>query len=160
MQVLLAVLDSPLRETGNGTVDFEVAGTAERAGEIVSSWRANGVLEDAAFIDGLDFLFAPLYAAAIAGGCVAASSAWRRSGRDGVARAGIAIAWLASAAALFDWIEDVALAVVLLHEPVSPWPAVALAASIPKFAGAWAGILFALSGAAAKLVRPSRAKPT
>jgi hypothetical protein len=77
-----------------------------------------------------------------------------------VARLGIAIAWAASAAAAFDWIENVALAVVLLHEPLSPWPAIALAAAIPKFAGAWGGLLFALSGIAAMLLRPPRAKPS
>jgi hypothetical protein len=56
MQVLLALVDGPLRETGDGTVDFEVAGSAERAGEIVDSWRAHDLLANAAFIDGLDFL--------------------------------------------------------------------------------------------------------
>ena len=58
MQIVLALLDGPLRESGDGTVDFEVAGSAERAGQIVDNWRAQDLLANAAFIDGLDFLFA------------------------------------------------------------------------------------------------------
>ncbi len=146
MQVVLALLDGPLRDSGDGTVAFEVAGSAERAGEIVDNWRAEDLLANAAFIDGLDFLFALLYTAAIAGGCVAAAGVWRSRGRTRLAAAGIGIAWAASAAAAFDWTENVALAVILLDEPTSPWPAIALGAAIPKFAGAWAGLLYALSG--------------
>ncbi len=159
MQVLLALLDAPLRETGDGTIDLELAGNAERAEEIVAGWRSENVLENATFIDGLDFLFAPLYAGAIAGVCVAAAGAWRRRGKDGVANLGIGIAWAASAAVAFDWIENVALAAVLLDEPVSPWPAIALASAIPKFAGTWSGLLFALSGVAALLLRRPRPTP-
>jgi hypothetical protein len=146
MQVVLALLDGPLRDSGDGTVAFEVAGSGERAGEIVDNWRAEDLLVNAAFIDGADFLFALLYTAAIAGGCVAAAGVWRSRGRARIAAAGIGIAWAASAAAAFDWTENVALAVILLDEPTSPWPAIALGAAIPKFAGAWAGLLYGLSG--------------
>jgi hypothetical protein len=151
MQILLALLDGPLRESGDGTVDFEVAGSAERAGQIVDNWRAHDLLANAAFIDGVDFLFALLYTAAIAGGCVAAAGAWRSRGRRRLAAVGIVLAWAASAAAAFDWAENVALAGSLLDAPTSPWPAIALGAAIPKFAGAWAGLLYALSGGAVAL---------
>jgi hypothetical protein len=152
MQVVLALLDGPLRASGDGTVDFEVAGSAGRAGQIVDNWRAHDLLANAAFIDGVDFLFALLYPAAIAGGCVAAAGAWRSRGRRRLAEVGIAFAWAASAAAAFDWMENVALAVSLLDAPTSPWPAIALGAAIPKFAGAWAGLLYALSGGTVALV--------
>jgi hypothetical protein len=152
MQIVLALLDGPLRESGNGTVDFEVAGSAERAGQIVDNWRTQDLLANAAFIDGVDFLFALLYTAAIAGGCVAAAGAWRSRGRTRLAAVGIGLAWAASAAAAFDWAENVALGVSLLDEPTSPWPAIALGAAIPKFAGAWAGLLYALSGGTVALV--------
>lgn len=156
LQVVLALLDGPLRDTGDGTIAFEVAGSPERSGEIVAGWRAEGLVANAAFIDGLDFLFAPLYAAAIAGACVAAAGAWRRRGRERVAALGAATAWAATAAAAFDWIENTALAVILLDGPSSPWPAIALVAAIPKFAGTLAGLLFALSGAALALGGRSR----
>lgn len=156
--IVLTVLDAPLRATDEGgTVPLEVAGSTERAKEIKEAWRAEGLLDDGAFIDGLDFLYAPLYAAALAGACVAAAGTFRRLGREGLARAGIVIAWLATAAAVFDWIENIALAAVLLDEPASPWPAVALAASIPKFAGTTVALLYGLAGGLAALARRPRA---
>jgi len=157
MFVVLTLLDSPLRGTDEGgTVALELAGSTDEASEIKEAWRAEGVLDDGAFIDGLDFLFAPLYAAALAGGCVAAAGAFRRLGKARLAAAGIAIAWIASVVAVFDWTENIALAVVLLDQPASPWPAVALAAAIPKFAGTWAALLYGLAGGAVALARPAR----
>jgi hypothetical protein len=147
MFVLLSLLDQPLRDTEEGgTVTLELAGSVDRATEIKENWRREGLLEDGAFIDGIDFLFAPLYSLALAGGCVAAAGALRRIGRERLAAAGIAIAWLASAVMVFDWIENIALAVILLDEPRSPWPGIALAAAIPKFAGTWIALLYALAG--------------
>jgi hypothetical protein len=157
MSIVLMLLDAPLRATDEGgTVSLEVAGSTDRAGEIKEAWRAEGVLDDGAFIDGLDFLYAPLYAAALAGGCVAAAGVFRRRGRERLASTGIAIAWVASAVAAFDWAENIALAAILLDEPASPWPAVALVASIPKFAGSVAALLYALAGGVAALVGRSR----
>jgi hypothetical protein len=158
MSVVLALLDAPLRASDEGgTVPLEVAGSTDRAAEIKDAWRADGVLDDGAFIDGLDFLYAPLYAAALAGGCVAAAGTFRRLGRERLASAGIAIAWLASAAAVFDWAENIALAAILLDEPASPWPVVALVAAIPKFACSTTALLYALAGGAVALARrPAR----
>jgi hypothetical protein len=152
--IVLTVLDAPLRASDEGgTVPLEVAGSTDRAAEIKEAWRAEGVLDDGAFIDGLDFLYAPLYAAALAGGCVAAAGTFRRLGREGLARAGIAIAWVASAVVIFDWTENIALATILLDEPSSPWPTVALVAAIPKFAGSTVALLYALAGGAVALAR-------
>jgi hypothetical protein len=160
MLVLLWLLDAPLRASDEGgTVPLEVAGSTDRANQIKEAWRADGVLENGAFIDGLDFLFAPLYSAALAGGCVAAAGAFRRLGRERVAATGIAIAWLATAVAAFDWVENIALATILLDEPASPWPAVALGAAIPKFAGTWAALLYALAGGAVSLAGRGRRAP-
>jgi hypothetical protein len=157
MLFLLWLLDAPLRASDEGgTVPLEVAGSMDRATDIKEAWRADGVLENGAFIDGLDFLFAPLYAAALAGGCVAAASVFRRLGNERVAAAGIAIAWLASAVAVFDWVENIALAAILLDEPASPWSAVALGAAIPKFAGTWVALLYALGGVGVSLAARGR----
>jgi hypothetical protein len=151
MEVLLVLLDAPLRDTGDGTVALEVAGSTERSQEIVDAWRAEDVLANGAFLNGVDLLFPPLYVAAIAGCCVAAAAFWRRSGRTGLAAAGIMAAWLVTVAGLCDWIENAALAVVIRDEPAAPWPQLALAAAIPKFAGTTIGLLYALIGAAAVL---------
>ena len=147
LQVILTLLDGPLRASDHGgTVPLEVAGSPGRADEIVSSWEADGLLGNGAFITGLDFLYAPLYAAAYAGGCVALAAAWRRRGRGRLAMIGIAAAWAATAAAGFDYVENVGLAVTLLDEPASPWPQISLVAAIAKFAGIAAAVLYLLSG--------------
>ena len=155
LQVVLTLLDGPLRASEHGgTVPLEVAGSPDRASEIVSSWEADGVLDNGAFITGLDFLYAPLYAAAYAGGCVALAAAWRRRGRERLAALGIVAAWAATAAAGFDYVENVGLAVTLLDEPASPWPQVSLVAAIAKFAGLAAAVLYLLSGLGIRWVSP------
>jgi hypothetical protein len=147
LQVILTLLDGPLRASDRGgTIPLEVAGSPGRADEIVSSWEADGVLDNGAFITGLDFLYAPLYAAAYAGGCVALAAAWRRRGRERLAAIGIAAAWAATAAAGFDYVENLGLAVTLLDEPASPWPQISLVAAIAKFAGIAAAVLYLLTG--------------
>src|SRR5574340_168995 len=88
MLVLLAVfaaLDVPIRTAAapQGIVSFELAGTVEKAGEIVASWA--GLSEQggfsvfqplalrAAFGLGLDYLFMPLYAITLGLGILLAS---------------------------------------------------------------------------------------
>jgi hypothetical protein len=147
LQVVLTLLDGPLRASDHGgTIPLEVAGSPGRADEIVSSWEADGVIGNGAFITGLDFLYAPLYAAAYAGACVALAAAWRRRGRERLAILGIAAAWAATAAAGFDYVENVGLTVTLLDEPASPWPQISLIAAIAKFAGIAAAALYLLTG--------------
>jgi hypothetical protein len=153
MLLILSLLDAPLRDAGDGIIPLETAGSVAAATRITDPWRASGVLENAAFGLGLDFLFAPLYAAALAGASVAAAAAFRRRGRVGLARAGSVVAWLATAAALFDWIENAALAVILLDEVEDPWPAVALAAAIPKFAGVFVALIYSAAGGVLALRR-------
>jgi hypothetical protein len=157
MFVLLSVLDAPLRKTDEGgTVTLEVAGSTDRAKEIKDAWRADGVLENGAFIDGLDFLYAAVYSAALAGGAVAAAGAFRRRGRERLAAAGIVVAWIASGVVLFDWIENIGIAVTLLDEPMSPWPAISLGAAIPKFAGSTIALLYGLAGGVVTLASRRR----
>ena len=147
LQVVLTLLDGPLRASEHGgTIPLEVAGSPGRADEIVSSWEADGVLDNGAFITGLDFLYAPLYAAAYAGGCIALAAAWRRRGRERLAVLGIAAAWAATAAAGFDYVENVGLTVTLLDQPASPWPQISLVAAVAKFAGIGAAALYLLTG--------------
>jgi hypothetical protein len=152
MEVLLVLLDAPLRDTGDGTIALEVAGSPERADEIIEGWRAADVLANGAFLNGVDLLSPLLYVAALAGACVAAAAAWRRRGRPGLAAAGIVTAWLVTAAGVFDWVENIALAVVILDDPAAPWPQIALAAAIPKFAGTTIALLYALVGGAPALI--------
>ena len=146
----------PLHEDepgGASIVDFELAGSVERANEILDTWRAEGVIDDAKAIQIFDLLYPLIYAAALAGGCIAAAGAWGRAGRAGLASAGPAIAWVAFAAAGFDYVENLGLGISLWDEPASPWPQVALIAAVVKFTGIAIALLYALSGAVAARLR-------
>jgi hypothetical protein len=163
LPIALAAVLQPLHEGdpgGASIVDFELAGSVERAEEILSTWRAEGVLDEAKAIQVFDLLYPLIYAGALAGGCVAAAGAWARAGRPRLATVGIAMAWLAFAAAGFDYVENLALAISLWDEPVSPWPQLAFGAAVLKFTAIWLAILFALSGGIAWFGTRRRASGT
>jgi hypothetical protein len=134
-------------------VDFELAGSVGEANEILSGWRADGVIVDAKAIQLFDLVYPLIYSTALAGCCLAAAGAWRRLGRERAAAVGVAMAWVALAAAGFDYVENVGLAVSLWDEPASPWPQVSAVAASLKFAAIAATLLYALSGPVAALRR-------
>lgn len=154
LPVALGTVSKPLHEDepgGESIVAFEFAGSVERADEILARWRAEGVIDAAKTIQALDLVYPLIYAAALAGCCVAAAGAWGRAGRPRMARAGIAMAWVAFAAAGFDYVENLGLGISLWHEPASPWPQLALAAAGLKFTAIVLALLYALSGPVATL---------
>lgn len=159
LPTLGAVLLKPLHEdrTGEGIIEFELAGSVEKAEKILATWREQGVVEEAAFIQGFDLFYPLIYAAALAGGCVAAAGVWRRMGSPGVASIGIAMAWVAFLAAGFDYVENLGLNISLLDEPATPWPQLAFAAALGKFTAITLALLYALSGPIA-LVLSRRAR--
>jgi len=141
---VLAAVAAPL-PTGATIVDFELAGSVERTEEILAVWRAEGVIGDAKAIQVFDLIYPLIYAAALAGGCVAGSAAWARAGRPRLAAVGVALAWVATAAAGFDYVENLALGISLWGEPASPWPQLAFAAAVLKFAAIALALLYGLS---------------
>jgi hypothetical protein len=146
---------TPLAENeagGRSIVDFELAGSVSETKEILATWQAAGVLDDAKNIQLFDIVFPLIYCSALAGGCVAAAGAWRRAGRANLARAGIALAWAAFAGAVFDYVENIGLAVSLWGHPASPWPQIAFVAGVLKFALTGAALLYALTGLVAWLL--------
>jgi hypothetical protein len=151
---LLAAVASPL--PGDATiVDFELAGSVHRADEILGIWRAAGVIDDAKAIQLFDLVYPLIYAAALAAGCVAAAGAWSKAGKPRLAAAGIAMAWVATAAAAFDYVENLGLAVSLWGEPASPWPQLSLVAGLLKFVAIALSLLFALTTACVVAARRS-----
>ena len=137
-------IDQPLGD--RDIVDFELAGSVGEAKEILATWRAEGVIGEAKAIQLFDLVYPLIYSSALAGLCLAAAGAWRRLGRPRAAALGTAMAWAALAAAGFDYVENVGLAVSLWHEPASPWPQVSAVAASLKFAAIAAALLYALSG--------------
>ena len=121
----------------------------DRAEEILAAWEAEDVIDDAKAIQVFDLVYPLIYSAALAGACIAAAGAWRRRGRMGWARLGITMAWVAFAAAGFDYVENLGLGISLWDEPMSPWPQVTLIAALGKFAGIYAALAYALTGAVA-----------
>ena len=160
--IALGAVVKPLHEDehgGESIVDFELAGSVDRADEILATWRREGVIDDAKRIQVFDLVYPLIYAAALAGGCVAAAGAWRRAGRPRLATAAIGLAWVAFAAAGFDYVENLGLMISLWDEPASPWPQVSLVAAVLKFAAIYAALAGALSGLIAALVSMRHRSP-
>ena len=156
------VLDAPLRTPAapNGIVSFELAGTPFQAQAIIDSWNEAPTLASdvagepvpglisraysfAAFGLGLDYLFMPLYATALALGILL--SAGRHKGWFSMI--GIWLGWGAYAAALFDAVENYALARMLLMNQVRlPYPEIAAFSATVKFGLLLLGFSYALVG--------------
>lgn len=156
------VLDAPLRTSAapNGIVSFELAGTPFQAQAIIDSWNEPSYLASsvagepipglvsrafsfAAFGLGIDYLFMPLYATALALGILLAA------GKHGgwFAAFGAWLGWGAYAAALFDALENYALArMLLLNQVRSPFPEMAAFSASVKFVLLSLGLSFALVG--------------
>jgi len=149
LPLVLGQVTTPLHEDepgGESIIDFELAGSVDRANEILAKWRAEDVIDEAKAIQIFDFVYPLIYATALAGGCIAAAVAWRRTGRSRLAATGITMAWVAFAAAAFDYVENIGLDISLWDEPASPWPQLSYVAALLKFAASYLALLYALSG--------------
>ncbi len=156
------VLDAPLRTPAapNGIVSFELAGTPFQALAIIDSWHEQSYLASsvagepvpgmvsraysfAVFGLGIDYLFMPVYATALALGILLAA---RKHG-GWFFTLGAWLGWGAYAAMLLDAVENYALArMLLLDEVWSPYPEVAAFSASSKFFLLLLGLLFALVG--------------
>lgn len=132
--VVLAVLDARMRDTGGpGIVGFELAGSQDRAQEILADWGDEGT--DAAKASlWLDYAYIAAYGTflVIAAGAtrdLAERRRWRR-----MASFGIAAAPFAAAAAAFDAIEDAALLVAVNGEGGELAPRLGQVCAVLKFA--------------------------
>jgi hypothetical protein len=155
LPLVLSSATTPLAENepgGRTIIDFELAGSVDETEEILATWRAAGVIDDAKEIQLFDLVFPLIYCSALAGACVAAAGAWRRAGRPSLARLGIAMAWTAFAAAVFDYVENLGLAVSLWGDPASPWPEIAWVAAVLKFTASGLALAYVLTGAVAWLL--------
>ena len=56
------------------------------------------------------------------------------------------MAWVAFAAAGFDYVENLGLGISLWDEPATPWPQLSFVAAVLKFAAIYTALLYALSG--------------
>ncbi|HUF00564.1 MAG TPA: hypothetical protein VMN99_15010 [Anaerolineales bacterium] len=156
---IFRVLDKLLQTEAapNGIVSFELAGNEQTASAITDSWKQASLLLSAvagqpdptivnvpyvfaAFGLGIDYLFMPIYAFALAFGTLLAARRHEGSTRSLGAVAGYG----AFAAALFDALENYALLRVLLGDLYSGDPALAAFCATIKFGLIVFGVLYAL----------------
>jgi hypothetical protein len=150
--VVFGVTGAPLTTEAApyGVVSFELAGSVENMHRILNSWDTNTQLR-AAFGLGLDYVFMPVYAFAIAFGCGIAFRALQRN-RWPLAKYGNLLAWGVILAALLDVIENIALTKVIFGAVVSPWPEIARWCAIPKLGLIFIGIVYLVYGVVVTLV--------
>lgn len=123
-----------------GIVSFELAGSADRAQEILDSWDETAQMH-AAFSLGFDYLYMVLYSTTIALACIWGAVLLQNHGWPG-AWLGLILAWGQWLAATFDGIENLALSLILFGGPAAPWPQVAQIAAMIKFGLIFFGLIF------------------
>jgi hypothetical protein len=129
----LRTLDAALANPkSSGIVSLQFAYTAERSQEIIGSWdktardsAQSGLL--------LDFLFPVCYSTALTIACFWAVTLFRERGYRKTARLAAVIAWSQWPAAVFDYMENVALWVQLRGTIADPWPRIAFVCATLKF---------------------------
>ena len=127
------IFERQMKRTGGpGIIGFELAGTSERAREILDTWGPEGRAAARKSLL-LDYIYPPTYAALQALACDASAEGFARRHRQFLARAGAPVGWSQLAAAAFDYVENSALLLVLAdHDRRAPQ--VALRAAQVKFA--------------------------
>ena len=148
---VLAVLDVRMMNAGGpGIVGFEVAGTQDRAAEILADWGSEGI--DAAKASlWIDYAYIVAYGtflvlAAWATRDLALERGWRR-----MAAWGVAVIPFAAAAAAFDAIEDVGLLLAVNQQGGDLAPRLAQVCASLKFALLAVTIAYLLAGLALRL---------
>ncbi len=148
--VPLLTLERRLRRTGGpGIIPFELAGTPERALQIMDRWGADG--RSAARLSLLlDYPFLVSYSGLQRAGCRAASDALRRSGATALADVGPAVGVMQLAAGACDAFENTALLGVLARRD-DRLPALARHFAAAKFALLTAGWTYLALGLVSRL---------
>ncbi|MFZ0534391.1 MAG: hypothetical protein WAM09_14535 [Anaerolineales bacterium] len=142
MNIIGLPLNTPVAPSG--IVSFELAFSPTHAQQIILSWNAQSQLR-AAFLQGLDFLFPLVYSVALGLGCILTSHVLAGRGKP-FSMIGAALAWGLWIAALCDYIENIALVVLLFGRVVSPYPEIAGFCALIKFTLILAGIAYILYG--------------
>jgi hypothetical protein len=141
----LLSLERRMKRTGGpGIIPFELAGSTERSRQIMSTWGTEG--QSAARMSLLlDYLFPATYAPLQALACTASADGFQKRGRRALASVGGPIAWGQLAAALFDYLENTALLLILAGRS-GHLPRLARRAAVTKFALTYTGLGFILLG--------------
>jgi hypothetical protein len=131
---------------GPGILAFELAGSPERAERMLGKWGARGQRAARTSLL-LDFPFPATYALLHCLACTTAGERHSERGRTRLAAAAPALAWAQLAAALFDYLENCSLLLVLAGAR-GRVPAAARNAALSKFALLFAGWAYLLGSRA------------
>jgi hypothetical protein len=131
--VPMLALERRMKRTGGpGIIPFELAGTPERADQILRAWGDEGRSAARSSLL-LDYPYLVTYTGLQAALCDAASERLRRRGRQRLAKAGEVIGAMQWAAGAFDAIENVSLLGILAGRN-GRLPALARRSACTKFA--------------------------
>jgi hypothetical protein len=142
----LVALDARMMDAGGpGIVGFELAGSEDRAVEILADWGEDGT--DAATASlWLDYAYIVAYGTFLILAAVATRDLARRRGWDRMASFGLVAAPLAAAAAVFDAIENVGLLLAVNEHGGALAPRLAQVCAIVKFVLLAVTIAYLLAG--------------
>jgi len=150
--IAIGLVSAPLinATAQTGIVSFELAGTWERAQQILTSWDEYA-RRYAAFSLGFDYLFILAYAFTLALACALAGEALRERAWTLGNRSGL-FAGAAILAALFDAVENLGLSLILLESYGSPWPQIARFCAFAKVLLLFVCMVYAFLGLVVFLV--------
>jgi hypothetical protein len=145
MLAILYLLDSALKaKTGCGTADLQGVGTGWGIRQIVDHWTSPPDAVMAGFLLGLDFLFIPLYGAALFFGAVAAIERFAPHGGS-LGRILSLLALAPVGAAICDGLENILQLHMLTHASTDMMASLALEATAAKWLGVAIGVLLSLA---------------
>ena len=147
----LLSVDLKTREAPCGIISFELAGSVDKARQIIAAWEASRIINRAFFSLKLDFAWIPCYSTTLSVACAWASEMIARHRWHAPARFGILLAWAQWLAGALDVAENIALLIVLRGRVTSFWTRAAQLAAILKFALALLGLAYSALGLLAKL---------
>jgi hypothetical protein len=151
VSLVLLVVIVELVQRGPGWLpfgDLVLSFTTNRATEALSTWSVEDRVR-IAFINGLDYLFGPLYANLLALGCI-----WAGRLRDGSSSwAGSTFAWLAWVLLLLDIPENIAYLKLVSGESGQPWPLISGTCVLIR-----TGLVVASLGFMARCLKQSKAQ--
>jgi hypothetical protein len=154
--VVLVIVDEEVKQGGGpGIVSFEIAGSEERATEILAEWGEDG--EDAARVSLIvDYPYLVAYSIFLALACASVVAAMRARGADRMADLGAVAGWAALAAGACDAVENLVLLLVLSGGAPGSAPTYALLAATAKFTLLGLTMAYVATGLVLTLTRRSR----
>jgi len=147
--VVLAIVDEAIKASGGpGIIAFELAGTTERAAEILGHWGQDG--RAAARVSlGIDFVYLVVYGVFLTLAVLELRDVARARGWAAYARPGAVVALLPGVAAACDVVEDIGLWLMVEGEGTAHIPPFATGFALAKFVALAVVAIYLLAGLAA-----------